>query len=740
MSKKKTKKSRPTWSYELRNTIVGWLLLFLGILVLAGDTNSTVGSIVADIGTIIFGTDFRWIFAPIVTVLGSLIIINKLSWSMVRLIGLLMFWISVVSLENIFSHPYEAGLLDFGSFFVSFLGYTPALVFLIGGFLVSLYLTLRISYRKIFGSIHQNLPSIPTIHTVKQTIKDTSKALKDEMREDKNDAFYKDKAKELEDQINLLKKSRAIPEKTVKETPKHIQIEKKENKGILAGFFGVSDESSREPISKAKQLSVADIPKKEVNKPDFGKWEFPSTKLLDNVSHENVIDAKEIEQKSLEIQKTLLHFKIDVTMIGEKVGPTVVQYRLKPAEGVKLNRIENLKKDLSLALKAKSIRIQAPIPGVGLVGIEVPNDKRDMVGIREVLEHPNFINHKSNLAMAVGKDINGEYIVADMGKMPHLLIAGQTGSGKSVGMNGFILSLLYKNSPDMLRMIMVDPKRVELGIYNGIPHLLTPVINDPEKALNALKWSVAEMLRRYDILQVARARNLGEYNEKISRKDRMPHIVIIIDELADLMMSGNKKEVENAIARIAQMARAVGMHLIVATQRPSVDIITGLIKANIPSRIAFTVASQIDSRTVLDNMGAEDLLGNGDLLYSPVGSSAPERIQGVYVSTEEVEAVVNHIKRTIDPAMLEDIYDASIVDGDRGNFEGSMNDGSREYDEDPKIVEEAIQVVRAEWKASTSMLQRRMKLGYARAARVIDILEGMGIVWPADGSKPREIL
>lgn len=581
---------------------------------------------------------------------------------------------------------------------------------------------------------------MPSIGTVKQTIKDTSKAIKEEMKEDKNDRFYQDKAKELEEQIELLKKSRATPEKAGKELPKHIPIEKKESKGILAGFFGTSDESSKEPISKAKQLSVADIPKKEAHLPDFGKWEFPSINLLDNVAHPNIIDAKEVEQKSLEIQKTLLHFKIDVSMIGEKVWPTVVQYRLKPAEGVKLNRIENLKKDLALSLKAKSIRIQAPIPGVGLVGIEVPNDRRDMVGIREVLENPVFSSHKSNLAMAVGKDINGEYIVADMGKMPHLLIAGQTGSGKSVGMNGFILSLLYKNSPDMLRMIMIDPKRVELGMYNWIPHLLTPVINDPEKALNSLKWSVAEMLRRYDVLQVARARNLWEYNEKVGRKDKMPHIVIIIDELADLMMSGNKKEVESAIARIAQMARAVGMHLIVATQRPSVDIITGLIKANIPSRIAFTVASQIDSRTILDNMGAEDLLGNGDLLYSPVGSSAPERIQGVYVSTEEVEAVVNHIKRTIDPAMLEDIYDASIVDGDRGNFEWAMSDGNGEYDEDPKIVEEAISVVRAEWKASTSMLQRRMKLGYARAARVIDILEGMGIVGPADGSKPREVL
>lgn len=497
---------------------------------------------------------------------------------------------------------------------------------------------------------------------VKKTVTETKKAIKEEAREEKSDAFYKDKAKELEDQIELLKKSRGNGGKELSE--RKVPIETKKKGGIMESLFG----GLTTPDAKPKQLSVDDIPKKEPVKVDFGKWDFPSISLLNEIRHDNAIDAKEIEQKSLEIQKTLLQFKIDVAMIGEKAGPTVVQYRLKPSEGVKLNRIENLKKDLALALKAKSIRIQAPIPGVGLVGIEVPNDRRDMVGIREVLESPSFLNHRSNLAMAVGKDINGDYIVADMGKMPHLLIAGQTGSGKSVGMNGFIISLLYRNSPDMLRMIMIDPKRVELGMYNGIPHLLTPVINDPEKALNALKWSIAEMLRRYDIFQTSRARNLAEYNEKVGKKDKLPHIVIIIDELADFMMSGNKKEVENSIARIAQMARAVGMHLIVATQRPSVDVITGLIKANIPSRIAFTVASQIDSRTILDATGAEDLLGNGDLLYSPVGSSGPERIQGVYVSTEEVESVVNHIKRTIDPAMLEDIYDASIVEGDRGNF------------------------------------------------------------------------
>lgn len=333
MASKKKKNTRPIWSFELRNTIVGWLLLFLGVLVLAGDSSSTMGSIVASIGTTIFGTDYRFIFAPIITILGFLIVINKLSWNMVRFIGLLMFWISVVSLENIFTIPFESGLLDFGGFFVTFLGKTPALVFLIGGFLVSLYLTLRISYRKIFGTIHQNLPSMPSIHAVKQTIKDTRKAIQEEIKEDKSDSFYRDKAKELEDQIELLKKSRAVPEKAIKEIPKHIPIEKKENKGILAGFFSPSDDtSSKTPISQAKQLSIADIPKKEGPKPDFGRWEFPSSNLLDTVTHENVIDAKEVAQKSLEIQKTLLHFKIDVSMIGEKVGPTVVQYRLKPAE------------------------------------------------------------------------------------------------------------------------------------------------------------------------------------------------------------------------------------------------------------------------------------------------------------------------------------------------------------------------------------------------------------------------
>ncbi|MBP8017056.1 DNA translocase FtsK, partial [Candidatus Gracilibacteria bacterium] len=556
--------------------------------------------------------------------------------------------------------------------------------------------------------------------------KDLKKDLeeKEEKGAEKGNKKFNKEIEELNREIEALKKTGK--NKIIKKEVEEIKKVKIEKKGIL-DIFNKKQEKVEEKI-KPNQTYL-----------DFGTWDFPSSNLLNSLSKNYIVDESVIEQKSLEIKKTLLQFKIEVEMKGYTVGPTVIQYRLKPSEGVKLNKIENLKKDLTLSLKAKSIRIQAPIPGLGLLGVEVPNTERQIIGIREIIESKSFINHKSNLALIIGMDINGDHIIGDLSKMPHLLIAGQTGSGKSVAMNGFLISMLYKNSPETLRMIMIDPKRIELGIYNGIPHLLTPVINDREKALNALKWSVAEMMRRYDLLTTQRARNIDEYNKKVGKKEKLPSIVIIIDELNDLMMRGDKREVENAIVRIAQMARAIGMHLIVATQRPSVDVITGLIKANIPSRIAFTVASQVDSRTILDKIGAEDLLGKGDMLYSPSGSIEPERIQGVLVETEEVEAVVNHIKRTIDPKMLEEIYDSSIVEGEDVGFKGGSGQGGN-YDEDPKIIEEAIHIVREAGKASTSLLQRRLKLGYGRAARVIDILEEMGVVGPADGSKPREIL
>ena len=668
---------------------------------------------------------YRWIFSPITVALGTMILVKKASWSATRFTGLLIYFIALTSLIGL-SQDGAIGFFDLHENMVTFLGKSAAILTLIVLFFASLYMTLRISYRTLLSKVRDRVPSLSTM---REAVLPSTEEEDETPKKVKWDNPYKKKAEELEKKLAELHKAK----------------EKKEEKPPLSGktilsnaFSGLTKKVPLETIDG--KVIESKTPAKAV---DFGTWDFPSVNLLNEIEHKNTVSSDEIEEKSILIQKTFLQFGIDVEMEEECVWPTVIQYRLRPSEWVRLSKIESLKKDLTLALKAKSIRIQAPIPGLGLVGIEVPNEKRDTVGIKEVLTDDAFTHHKSKLALAIGKDINGDFIVGDLAKMPHLLIAGQTGSGKSVGMNGFILSMLYKNTPSELRMIMVDPKQVELGIYDGIPHLLTPVINSPDKALNALKWWVAEMERRYSTMKPMNVRNLEEYNAKVSNKDRMPVIVIIIDELADLMMSGNKKEVEAAITRIAQKARAVGLHLILATQRPSVDVITGLIKANVPSRVAFTVASNIDSRTILDQIGAEDLLGRGDMLYFPTGAMATTRIQWVLVETDEVERVVNHIKRTIDPAMLEDIYDHSIIEGDRGNWEGSVggdNSGNSNFEEDPKVIEEAIELVRSAGKCSTSMLQRHLKLGYGRAARVVDILENLGIVGPADGSKPREVI
>jgi len=426
-----------------------------------------------------------------------------------------------------------------------------------------------------------------------------------------------------------------------------------------------------------------------------------------------------------------MQFGIDVTMKDVNIGPTVLQYTLQPHEGIKLNKITTLKNDLALALAAKSIRMEAPIPGKSLVGIEVPNEKRMIVHLKEMLESEEFKSINSKLRLVVGRDVSGAPVIDDLTSMPHLLIAGATGSGKSVGMNTFLISLLYQNSPEDLKFIMIDPKRVELTTYNGIPHLLTPVITDPEKAHSSLKWAVAEMNRRYKELSEKKYRNIEEYNDGEEKK--MHKIVIVIDELADLMMQASKKETEALICRIAQMARAVGMHLIIATQRPSVDVITGVIKANIPTRIAFTVTSGVDSRTIIDTVGAEDLLGMGDMLYLPGNMSRPIRVQGVYVSSKEIERVTNRVKLTIEPSYDESITETQTDSGP--GMVGAGGDGSSQDD----LYDNAIQVIKDTGKASASLLQRRLSVGYARAARILDILEEHGLIGPANGAKPREI-
>lgn len=420
-------------------------------------------------------------------------------------------------------------------------------------------------------------------------------------------------------------------------------------------------------------------------------------------------------------------------MINISRGPSVTRYELQPSAGVKVSRIVNLSDDISLNLAASGVRMEAPIPGKAAIGIEVPNKEVTMVLAREVIESEEFSKHPSKLAFAIGKDISGENIIADIAKMPHLLIAGATGSGKSVCINSLIVSLLYKSSPEEVKLLMIDPKVVELGIYNGIPHLLIPVVTDPKKAAGALNWAVQEMVNRYKLFADKAVRDLKGYNQLMRKNGGdgiLPQVVIIIDELADLMMVA-PNDVEDAICRLAQMARAAGMHLVIATQRPSVDVITGVIKANIPSRISFAVSSQIDSRTILDMGGAEKLLGRGDMLFHPVGKPKPVRVQGANITDAEVERVVDFVKAQGNTAYDEDLIEE--INNEETASEASPGDSD-------ELLPRAIELVVDAGQASVSLIQRKFKVGYARAARIVDQMEERGIVGGFEGSKPRQIL
>jgi S-DNA-T family DNA segregation ATPase FtsK/SpoIIIE len=440
--------------------------------------------------------------------------------------------------------------------------------------------------------------------------------------------------------------------------------------------------------------------------------------------------ARLAENNARLLEETLNSFGVSAKVTQVSRGPVITRYELHPAPGVKVSRIVSLADDIALNLAAPSVRIEAPIPGKAAVGIEVPNRDISPVYLREVLESEEFIYHPSRIAVALGKDIAGKNIIADIAQMPHLLIAGATGSGKSVCINALILSILYKASPQEVKMIMIDPKMVELNQYNGIPHLLIPVVTNPKKAAGALNWAVQEMTSRYNLFADKGVRDIDDYNMSVETPDeRLPQMLVIIDELSDLMMVA-PAEVEDAVCRLAQMARAAGIHLIIATQRPSVDVITGLIKANIPSRIAFAVSSQVDSRTILDMGGAEKLLGRGDMLFYPVGANKPIRVQGSFVTAKEVESVVNYIKQQNDsPSYSPDILEEIVTEHEFTEPE--------HFDE---LLPEAIETVLDAGQASISMLQRRLRIGYARAARLIDEMEIRGIVSGFEGSKPRNVL
>ena len=499
------------------------------------------------------------------------------------------------------------------------------------------------------------------------------------------------------------------------------------------------------PKSDAKKDTKA--AKQEEPVQVFHTYQKPPVDCLEYANNASAMNyEEELKNNATKLVDTLNSFGVTTKIVDICRGPAVTRYELQPAAGVKISRITSLSDDIALALAASGVRIEAPIPNKSAIGIEIPNKNRATVSLREIIETPVYRNAKSKLNVALGKDITGNTICADIAKMPHLLIAGTTGSGKSVCLNSMIVSILYNSTPDEVKLLMIDPKQVEFTIYNGIPHLLVPVVSDPRKAAGALGWAVTEMLQRYKMFSENSVRDIKGFNKLAQTSETltpMPHIVIFIDELSDLMMAA-PNEVEDSICRLAQMARAAGMHLVIATQRPSVNVITGIIKANIPSRIALSVSSQVDSRTIIDTAGAEKLLGNGDMLFSPVGVSKPVRVQGCFLSDEEVESVVKFIKtqgeeKEYDEEVMKEIERQAVIEKKPSSSSSSSSDGDSDEGGD-EMIPKAIEVVVEAQMASTTLLQRKLKLGYARAARIIDELEQRQIVGPFEGSKPRKVL
>lgn len=573
---------------------------------------------------------------------------------------------------------------------------------------------------------------------------------KDEFEINENKGLTKRQIKQQE--ISQRKLDEKMKEKGSSEALKNIKTDKTEQVEFDFNKLGEKpndeqiharqqrDDFFKKQIEKKEDKSIKEVLTLDHAKLSFEEnYVFPSINLLGvNVNADKNFDKKAIHSTAVKLQKTLSSFGVDAKVTNITKGPTVTRYELSPSTGVKVSKIVNLADDIALNLAAKSIRIEAPIPGKAAVGIEVPNPEPESVFLREVIESKEFKNSPSALAYSLGKDVAGDIVVGDIGKMPHMLIAGATGSGKSVCINSLIISILYKSKPSDVKMILIDPKMVELSGYNGIPHLLIPVVTDPKKAAGALNWAVQEMVNRYNLFALKGVKDIKGYNAEIEiEKDaaKLPQIVIIIDELADLMMVA-PNDVEDAICRLAQMARAAGMHLVVATQRPSVDVITGIIKANIPSRIAFTVSSQIDSRTILDSAGAEKLLGKGDMLYFPVGANKPQRIQGTWISEKEIEAIVESIKKD-----SEAVYSDEIIESiEKANTKAKDGDHGENADESDPILNDAIDMVIDMGQASASMLQRRFKIGYSRAGRIVDQMEARGLISGYDGSKPRQLL
>ena len=554
----------------------------------------------------------------------------------------------------------------------------------------------------------------------------------------------------MKDQVDLIQDEIVI---------NHFNDHNNEEKKHKLGLFGKKDEEPEKIKKEQKQSNPDELENifKEVQEEkeektkavlqldhythtvDDENYEAPPVELLKQGSNKTTKGSKKaLTDTATKLQKTLYSFGVSAKVENVSVGPVITRYELKPAEGVRVSKIAKLADDIALNLAAESIRIEAPIPGKQAVGIEIPNKEKEIVPLRDIIDSDEFNESKSKLSFALGKSVSGDNVITDIAKMPHVLIAGSTGSGKSVCINTLITSILYKAKPSEVKLIMVDPKVVELSVYNGIPHLLIPVVTDPKKAAGALAWAVQEMVNRYSLFAQKNVRDIRGYNAQLDKEGvdgKLPQIVIIVDELADLMMV-SPKDVEDAICRLAQMARAAGMHLVIATQRPSVDVITGIIKANIPSRIAFAVSSQVDSRTILDSVGAEKLLGKGDMLFYPSGASKATRVQGAFISDGDVEKIVDFLKKDGEAVYSDDIMEKI----EKANSTDKEIDENSEDDEADPFLQDAIEAVIEIGSASASLIQRRFKVGYARAGRIIDQMEARGIISGYQGSKPREVL
>ncbi|GAA0365950.1 S-DNA-T family DNA segregation ATPase FtsK/SpoIIIE [Bacillus horti] len=652
-------------------------------------------------------------------------------------------------------------------FAVGNIGTIVVVVFVI---LISLMLLTGISYIDIFSAINKSMKK--TIHWFKERRKAYKEqmALAEKERKDQEAQQTEVHVEDYETEGPSSESATSQPAKVVKGDQGVRTVPVVEGSDTIVGqqaeassdpmiydftdvAYQESDQKSLNQVEQSQALatdgSAGDIPENvDISKLDAmaadviayeeeENYSLPPYALLHKQTRKQVSEVKGLKSTAAKLEQTIQSFGVQAKVTNVHRGPAVTRYEVYPEVGVKVSRIVSLTDDIALALAAKGIRIEAPIPGKSAVGIEVPNEDVSMVTLREVLESSQYHESSSKLTVGLGRDISGEPIVAQLNKMPHMLVAGATGSGKSVCINGIVASILYKAKPNEVKLMMIDPKMVELNVYNGIPHLLTPVVTDSKKAAIALKKVVAEMERRYDVFASIGARNIEGYNDIIRRENQenpeekkllLPYIVVIVDELADLMMVA-PGDVEDSIGRLAQMARAAGIHLIIATQRPSVDVITGVIKANIPSRIAFGVSSMADSRTILDMGGAEKLLGRGDMLFLPVGASKPMRVQGAFVSDEEIEKIVNHC---IEQQKAQ--YHEEMIPEDNG----SSDQEAASIEDD--LYQDAVDMVVNQGSASVSMLQRRFRIGYTRAARLIDSMEANGIVGPYEGSKPREVL